>query len=79
VDFLLSLTNTTDDEVVDENFPNEHLFSISVESPWFDNIGNYLAIGRFPQHFFYKEHCKIIRKSATYTWIRGYLFKLGLV
>jgi len=54
VDFLLSLTNTTDDEVVEENFPNEHLFSILVESPWFDNKGNHLAIGRFPQHFFYK-------------------------
>jgi hypothetical protein len=31
--FLSRLTNTTDNEVVDDNFPDEHLFAISIETP----------------------------------------------
>jgi hypothetical protein len=47
-DFLSSLTNNAEDEVVDDNFPDEHLFSISIETPWFANISNYVAMGKFP-------------------------------
>jgi hypothetical protein len=58
--------------------PNEHLFAVSIQTPWFVDIANYLVSGNFPQHFSHKEHrCKIIRKSAPYSWIQGYLFKMG--
>ena len=70
--FLSRLTHDADKELVDE-----HLFAISVQTPWFVDIENYLATRKLPQHLSYKEKCKIIRQSATYEWIKSYLFKLG--
>jgi hypothetical protein len=31
---------------VEDYFPDEHLFVVSNNSPWFADIANYLAIGR---------------------------------
>jgi hypothetical protein len=62
--------------MIDDWFPDEHLFSISKQTPWFFDIENYLTIGKFPQHFLYRERCKIVRKSSFYTWVANYLFKL---
>eukprot|EP00253_Pinus_taeda_P011944 PITA_11944 len=57
--------------------PDEHLFSISVLSPWFADIANYLVSAQFPPHLSSKEKNKIVRKSASFTWIGGNFFKLG--
>jgi hypothetical protein len=76
-DFLSRLTIPTKGGMIDDHFPDEHLFAISTQTPWFVDIANYLTTGRFPQHFSYQERCKIVRKSTTYTWVAGYLFKLG--
>lgn len=57
--------------------PDEHLFAISVLSPWFADIANYLVSAQFPPHLSSKEKSRIMRKSASFTWIGGNLFKLG--
>ena len=65
--------------MVDDHMPDEHLFFISVLSPWFADIENYLVSTQFPPHLSSKEKRNIVRKSTTpFTWIRGNLFKLGL-
>eukprot|EP00253_Pinus_taeda_P035367 PITA_35367 len=63
--------------MVDDQMPDEHLFSISVLSPWFADIVNYLVLAQFLPHLSSKEKSKIVRKSAPFTWIGGNLFKLG--
>ena len=63
--------------MVDDQFPNEHVFSISVLSPWFSDIANYLVSAQFPPNLSSKEKRMIIGKSAPFTWIRYNLFKLG--
>ena len=55
--------------------PDEHLFSISVLSPWFANIENYLVSAQFPPYLSSKQKSKIVRKSTQFTWIGGNLFK----
>jgi len=62
-----------DDQLLDENF-----FAISVLSPWFANIANYLVSSQFPPNFPSKEKSKIVRKGTPFIWIGGNLFKLGL-
>eukprot|EP00253_Pinus_taeda_P013938 PITA_13938 len=62
--------------MVDDQMPNEHLFSISVLSPWFAAIANYLVSAQFPPHLSSKEKRKIVRKSTPFTCIGGNLFKL---
>ena len=64
--------------MVDDQLPDEHLFAISVLSPWFADIDNYLVVGRFSPNLSSREKSIIVRKSAPFTWIRGNLFKLGL-
>ena len=66
-----------EEEMVDDQIPDEHLFVISVLSPWFADIANYLVSTQFLPHLSSKEKSKIVRKSAPFTWIGGNLFKLG--
>eukprot|EP00253_Pinus_taeda_P034082 PITA_34082 len=67
----------SEEGMVDDQILYEHLFSISVLSPWFADIEIYLVSAQFPPHVSLKEKSKIMRKSAPFTWIRGNLFKLG--
>eukprot|EP00253_Pinus_taeda_P006380 PITA_06380 len=70
--------STGEEGVVDDQIPDENLFSISVLSPCFVDISNYLVSAQFPPHLSSKGKSKIMRKSAPFTWIGGNLFKLGL-
>ena len=78
-DFLSRVNFPAGEEgMVDDKMPYEHLFAISVFSPWFFDISNYLVSAQFPPHLSSKEKSKIVRKSAPFTWIGGNLFKTGL-
>jgi len=66
-----------EDGTVDDQMPDEHLFAISVLSPWFVDIENYLVSSQFPPYLSSREKSRIVRKSASLTWIGGNLFKLG--
>eukprot|EP00253_Pinus_taeda_P029944 PITA_29944 len=66
-----------EEETVDDQMPDEHLFAILVLFPWFADIANYLVSAQFPPHLSSKEKSRIVRKSASFTWIGGNLFKLG--
>eukprot|EP00253_Pinus_taeda_P033678 PITA_33678 len=77
-DFLSRLDLPTGEEgIVDDQMSDEFFFSISVLSPWFADIANYLVSAQFPSHMSSKEKRRIVRKSAAFTWIGGNLFKLG--
>eukprot|EP00253_Pinus_taeda_P014627 PITA_14627 len=78
VDFLSRLDLPAGEEgTVDDQMTDEHLFAISVLSPWFADIANYLVSAQFPPHLSSKEKSRIVRKSAPFTWIGGNLFKLN--
>eukprot|EP00253_Pinus_taeda_P020885 PITA_20885 len=63
--------------MIDDQLLDEHLFTISVLSPWFADIEKYLVSAQFPPKFSSKEKSKIVRKSTPFTWIRGNFFKIG--
>eukprot|EP00253_Pinus_taeda_P032504 PITA_32504 len=67
----------SEEGIVDDQMPDEHLFSISILSSWFADIANYLVSAQFPLHLSSKEKSRIVRKSAPFTWIGGNMFKLG--
>lgn len=67
-DFLSRVNLLVGEEgMVDDQMPNEHLFSISVLSPWFSDIANYLVSTQFLPHLSSKEKSKIVRKSDPFT------------
>ena len=37
-----------------ENFPDEQLFQLSLQSPWYADIVNFLAYGIMPSEFSYQ-------------------------
>ena len=56
-DHLLRLEKHTEKEKgteVEENFPDEQLFQVSVQIPWYADMINYLAYGIMPPEFSYQ-------------------------
>jgi hypothetical protein len=77
-DFLSRLDINDDNSLVDDSFPDEHLFAVYAHSPWYADIDNYLVAGKVPPHLSPRERRKIIQKSARNSWIGGYLFYIGM-
>ena len=60
-----------------ENFPDEQLFKVSFQIPWYADIVNYLACGVVPQEFSYQQKRKLSTDSRYYIWDDPLLFKRG--
>ena len=60
-----------------ENFPDEQLFKVSFQIPWYADIVNYLACGVVPQEFSYQQKRKLRTDSRYYIWDGPLLFKRG--
>jgi hypothetical protein len=75
VDYFLSRIKNEDDDIpVDDSFPDKHIFSLSVNTPWFADMANYLDTRKLPSHFSPHEKKKIIAQSANYSWVGHDLF-----
>ena len=48
--FLSRIQHEDGTKPVDDTFPDEHLFAVSVQTSWFVDIANYLATGKIPNH-----------------------------
>ena len=67
----------TDTEAVEDHFPDEHLFAVTVRTPWYADIANYFAIGKLPKDLSLNERKQIIHRSTRFSWIGGYLIHIG--
>ena len=68
-DFLSRIQHDDGAKPVDDTFPNEHLFDVSVQTPWFADIANYLATRKLPSHLSPHEKHQIIIQSSSYSWV----------
>ena len=75
--FLSRLHNTGEVFPVLDSFPDEHLFAISVITPWYADIAHYLSSGQLPPSMTSKEKKKVIKQSARHIWVNGDLFYTG--
>ena len=60
-----------------ENFPDEQLFQLSLQSPWYADIVNFLACGIMPPEFSYQQRKKLRTDSRYYIWDDPLLFRRG--
>ena len=60
-----------------ENFPDKQLFQLSLQSPWYVDIVNYLACGIMPPEFSYQQRKRLRTDSRYYIWDDPLLFKRG--
>ena len=73
-DFLSRMPKPINAAAVEDQFPDEHLFVVSVQTPWYDDVANYLAVGKLPKNLTPNEHKQIVQKSARFSCTGGYLF-----
>ena len=52
VSYLSRLDNIGEAIHVDDSFPDEHIFVVSTNSPWFADIANNIVIGKTLLHLF---------------------------
>ena len=80
VDHLSRVERSTAEEekiILTENFPDEQLFKVSFQLPWYADIVNYLACGVIPSEFSYQQKRKLRTNSRYYIWDDPLLFKRG--
>ena len=63
---------------VSENFPNEQLFQLSFQLPWYAGIVNFLVCGVMPPEFSYQQRKKLRTENRFYIWDDPLLFKRGV-
>ena len=81
VDHLARLEKPMEDKtwnVIKENFPNEQLFQVSVQIPWYVDIMNFLACEIMPPEFSYQQKRKLRTDSRLYIWDDPLLFRRGV-
>ena len=76
--FLSRINHGGEMSPVNDEFLDQHLFSLSTKPPWYANLANYLTTGKLPQHLSSREKKRIIKISDNYSWIEGDLFHNGL-
>ena len=77
-DLLSRIQNDNNDVLVEDNFHDEYISAVSIETPWFADISNYLATRKLPLYFSPRDKRKVIKISVSYSWINGELYKIGL-
>ena len=60
--------------VYEESFPDEHLFLISSQDPWYGDIIIYLQSSKFPLAFSNDEHTKLRHLAKIYIIIGDTLY-----
>ena len=71
--------NKVEDEEAEltENFPDEQLFKLSFQLPWYADIVNYLACGVVPPELSYQQKRKLKIDNKYYIWDDPLLFERG--
>jgi hypothetical protein len=75
--FISCIKHEDDDIPIDDSFQDDHLFPLSVNTPWFSNMVNYLDTRKLPSHFSPHKKHRIIMKCANYSWVDHDLFHTG--
>ena len=74
--FLSCIQYEDGTKLVEDTFPDEYLFVVSIQTPWFVDIANYLATRKLPNHLSRHEKRRIVIYSSSYSWVDNYLFRI---
>ena len=60
---------------IEENFLDEQLFEVLVQTPWYAGIVNFLPCGIMPPEFSYQQKRKLRTDARLYIWDDPFLFR----
>ena len=66
-----------DTTLINDFFPDEQLFAVREEEPWFADIVNYLVSNVIPTELSYAQRKKFLHKVKWYRWDEPFLFRQG--
>lgn len=61
--------------VINESFPDEQLFYVAQEAPWYTDYVNYIVSGILPYDLSYQQKKKFLHDVKQYLWDEPFLFK----
>nr|XP_027067751.1 uncharacterized protein LOC113693402 [Coffea arabica] len=74
-DHLSRIPVGEDNEPLRDAFPEEHLFSINSQLPWYADLVNYLVTGNFPAGWPKSKRDKLKSDAKYFIWDDPYLWK----
>jgi len=69
VDFLSRIPKIDDLATVEDQFPDEHLFVVTMKTPWYVDVTNYLVVGKLPKHLTPSKRKQIVQCNTQFSWI----------
>ena len=63
---------------IEEKFPDEQLFQVTIQVPWYVDIVNYLACGVMPPELNYQQNRELRTDARFYIWDDPSLFTRGV-
>ena len=64
---------------IEEKFPDEQLFQVTIQVPWYVDIVNYLACDIMPPKLNYQHKRKLRTNARFYIWDDPLLFRRGTI
>ena len=64
-DFISCIKHEDDDIPIDDSFLDEHLFSLSVNTPWFADMEKYLVLGSYHLICHLMKSAELLHKVLT--------------
>ncbi|XP_031393661.1 uncharacterized protein LOC116205261 [Punica granatum] len=75
-DHLSRLVRDEEPLPISDSFPDEHLFHVQGEEPWYADLVNFIVTGTFPPGLTKARRNKLRSDSRYYIWDEPYLWKL---
>ncbi|KAI5317646.1 hypothetical protein L3X38_037353 [Prunus dulcis] len=72
---IIPAATEADSLPLSESFPDEQLFAVKIDTPWFADIVNYLAKGAVHPDFSDQQKKKFLFDVKHYFWDEPYLYK----
>jgi hypothetical protein len=74
----MAFPSDTTSAPVNTNFPDEHLFYITLDDPWYDDLLVYLQTQKFGNHLSRDDHRRIRHQAPHYLLIGDILYRRGV-
>ncbi|KAL8145948.1 hypothetical protein AgCh_003903 [Apium graveolens] len=71
------ITTSQDKSLINESFPDEQLFGVQAEEPWFAEIVNYLVSNVMPPDLTSAQRKKFLHEVKWYMYDEPFLFRQG--
>jgi len=77
-EFISDLPTGATEPPVNYNLPDEHLFAISSDDPWYGDMLVYLRTQKFGPHFSRDDRRRIHHQASRYLLIGDVLYRRGV-